>query len=70
MGLALLSHAFADYAERGHRRVELSVDADSPAGAPRLYTRAGMQARESYVVYAKELRGGRDYSTLPEDTGA
>ncbi|PZS06316.1 MAG: hypothetical protein DLM70_05260, partial [Chloroflexi bacterium] len=42
LGLALLRHAFAEYERRGMRRVELSVDSESPTGAPRLYERAGM----------------------------
>jgi mycothiol synthase len=60
LGLALLRHALAEYQRRGVRKVALSVDAESITGAPRLYGRAGMHVRESYVIYLKELRPGRD----------
>jgi GNAT superfamily N-acetyltransferase len=64
LGLLLLRQAFAGCAGRGMRHVELSVDSESPTGAPRLYTRAGMHPSETYTVYGKELRPGRDYSTF------
>jgi mycothiol synthase len=60
LGLALLRHALAEYYRRDVRKVALSVDAESITGAPRLYGRAGMHVRESYVIYLKELRPGRD----------
>lgn len=60
LGLALLRHAFAEYHRRGIHKVSLSVDAESITGAPRLYGRAGMRVRESYVIYLKELRPGVD----------
>jgi mycothiol synthase len=60
LGLALLRHAFTEYHRRGTRRVSLSVDAESITGAPRLYGRAGMRVRESYIVHLKELRPGVD----------
>ena len=63
LGLALLRHALAEYQRRGVRKVALSVDAESITGAPRLYGRAGMRVRESYVIYLKELRPGRDLGT-------
>jgi mycothiol synthase len=62
LGLALLRHALAEYHRRGTHKVALSVDAESITGAPRLYGRAGMGVRESYVLYLKELRPGRDLS--------
>jgi hypothetical protein len=49
--------------ERGIRRIELSVDADSSTGAPRLYTRAGMGVAQSYGVYRREIRPGADFTT-------
>ena len=58
LGLALLRHAFAEYRRRGVRKVGLSVDAESITGAPRLYGRAGMRVKESYVIHLKELRPG------------
>ena len=60
LGLAILRHALAEYQRRGVRKVALSVDAESITGAPRLYGRAGMRVRESYIIYLKELRPGRD----------
>ena len=61
LGLALLRRAFGEYRRRGVRRVELSVDAGSVTGAPRLYGRAGMRLKTAYVVYQKELRSGEDF---------
>jgi mycothiol synthase len=60
LGLALLRHAFTEYHRRGTRRVSLSVDAESITGAPRLYGRAGMRVRESFIIHLKELRPGVD----------
>src|SRR5215216_7363019 len=60
LGLALLRHAFTEYYGRGTHRVSLSVDAESITGAPRLYRRAGMRPRESYIIHLKELRPGVD----------
>jgi mycothiol synthase len=60
LGLALLRHAFTEYYRRNSHRVSLSVDAESITGAPRLYGRAGMCVRESYIVHLKELRPGVD----------
>ena len=62
LGLALLRHALAEYQRRGVDKVALSVDAESITGAPRLYGRAGMRVRESYVIHLKELRPGVDLS--------
>ncbi len=42
IGEALLRHSFRALHERGRRRVRLSVDAESPTGATRLYERVGM----------------------------
>jgi mycothiol synthase len=64
LGLALLRHALGEFYRRGVREVGLSVDAESATGAPRLYGRAGMQVEESYVLYQKELRPGRDVSEV------
>ena len=63
LGLALLRHAFTEYHRRGTRKVSLSVDAESITGAPRLYGRAGMRVRESYIIHLKELRPGVDLGT-------
>jgi mycothiol synthase len=68
LGLALLRHALAEYQRRGVDMVALSVDAESITGAPRLYGRAGMRLRESYIIHLKELRPGVDLGTrLDED---
>jgi mycothiol synthase len=68
LGLALLRHALAEYQRRGVDKVALSVDAESITGAPRLYGRAGMRVRESYVIHLKELRPGVDLGVrLDED---
>jgi mycothiol synthase len=66
LGLALLRHAFAEFHRRGIRKVGLSVDAESITGAPRLYGRAGMRVKESYVIHLKELRPGVDLGARPE----
>ena len=60
LGLALLRHAFGAFYDRGTRRVELGVDAQSPTGATRLYEGAGMRATHQFAVYQKELRPGED----------
>jgi mycothiol synthase len=66
LGLALLRHAFTEYHRRSVRKVLLSVDAESITGAPRLYGRAGMRVRESYVIHLKELRPGIDLGARSE----
>jgi mycothiol synthase len=66
LGLALLRHAFTEYHRRGTPRVSLSVDAESVTGAPRLYGRAEMRVRESYVIHLKELRPGVDLGKRSE----
>jgi mycothiol synthase len=59
LGLALLRHTFGEFYRRGLHAAGLSVDGDSPTGAPRLYTRAGMRVTKSLTRYRKELRPGR-----------
>lgn len=56
IALALLHTAFGELHRRGIPRVELSVDADSPTGATRLYERAGMREAYSWEVWEKPLR--------------
>jgi mycothiol synthase len=58
LGLALLHRTFAAYRARGITRVELSVDAQSGTGAPRLYDRAGMRIERHHQRWHKELRPG------------
>jgi mycothiol synthase len=55
IGLALLRHAFAEFYRRGEPRVALGVDAQNPAGATRLYERAGMHVAYEAIAFAKEL---------------
>ncbi len=43
IGAALLRRSFAMFAGRGLRRALLSVDAENPTGATRLYERVGMR---------------------------
>jgi ribosomal protein S18 acetylase RimI-like enzyme len=62
LGLALLRHAFALLYERGARRIELDVDADSLTGATRLYERAGMRRQRTTVLHSLEIRPGREMS--------
>jgi len=67
LGLALLRHALTEYHRRGIHKVSLSVDAESITGAPKLYGRAGMRVRESYVVHLKELRPGVDLGVRSDE---
>ena len=55
---AMLRHAFAGLYDRGVTHIGLSVDAQSPTGAPRIYERAGMQLDQSYFLFERELRPG------------
>jgi mycothiol synthase len=64
LGRALLETAFLALYQRGARTVELSVDADSPTNAPSVYRRAGMKVHRTVILYQKELRPGRDLSTV------
>jgi GNAT superfamily N-acetyltransferase len=58
LALALLRQAFAALWQRGIREVSLSVDSESPTGAPRVYSRAGMHVSKSFTLFQKELRAG------------
>ena len=60
VGLALLNHAFANFWQRGTRKVGLGVDGSSLTGATRLYERAGMRIARQFPLYEKELRAGVD----------
>lgn len=55
LGAALLAGAFVDLYARGARTVTLSVDADSPSGAPRLYLGAGMEVTQRYLAFEREI---------------
>jgi mycothiol synthase len=56
LGEALLLHAFGALHARGHRGVDLHVDAESVTGATRLYERVGMSAHPRFATWEKELR--------------
>jgi mycothiol synthase len=51
LAIALLQHVFRHFAALGLGRVGLSVDAENPTGAVRLYERAGMSVARKYVRY-------------------
>lgn len=50
LGAALIADAFVDLYARGARSVALTVDSDSPSGAPDLYLAAGMRVTRRYLV--------------------
>lgn len=56
IGLALLQHAFADFARRGYQHTGLGVDASSLTGADRLYRKAGMREIKREFTFEKVLR--------------
>jgi mycothiol synthase len=60
---ALLRSAFATFRERGVATVMLNVDRDNTTGATRLYERAGMRLRRSWLVVAKTLTAAPQNST-------
>jgi mycothiol synthase len=62
LGHALLLTAFNEFYRRGEKIVALSVDAESPTGATRLYERAGMNVYQEFALYEKELRPGKPFS--------
>jgi len=55
IGRALLLHEFGVLYEGGARAVMLSVDADSPTGATRVYERVGMRVVRRIDVFGKAL---------------
>ncbi|MFA4966348.1 MAG: GNAT family N-acetyltransferase [Thermoleophilia bacterium] len=57
LGGALLGHAFAEFARRGQRRLELGVDAEGATQPLRLYERAGMHVTFVYELFARRLAG-------------
>lgn len=56
IALALLQTAFAEFHRRGIPRAELSVDAENPTGATRLYELAGMREAFSWEFWEKPIR--------------
>ncbi len=55
LGLALLEHAFAEFAARGFPAVILGAEDASPTGADRLYERAGMRVTHRRARYKRLL---------------
>jgi mycothiol synthase len=55
LGLALLQRTFRLFHARGERSVGLGVDSENPAGALRLYERAGMHVHLETLTYEKSL---------------
>jgi mycothiol synthase len=55
LGLALLLRSFAELRSRGKRGVGLGVDGLNPAGAVRLYERAGMHVVRRFDQFKKQL---------------
>lgn len=56
LGMALLTHAFGKFYERGFRTVGLGVDTQNVSGATRLYERAGMRPKTRFDRVEKVLR--------------
>lgn len=69
LAFTMLRAVFGELYRRGEREVSLSVDSESPTGASRVYSRAGMSVTHSVTVYRKQLRPGKDYSALPLNSG-
>jgi mycothiol synthase len=59
LAIALLQHVFRHFAASGLKSAALSVDAENPTGAVRLYERVGMHVARRDVRYEK-VRGGSD----------
>jgi mycothiol synthase len=55
LGEALLRRSFAALHARGQRKVRLTVDAENPTGATRLYERAGMRVLRQANTWEREL---------------
>jgi len=66
LGFALLTRAFRELYGLGLSRMALTVDAENPTGATRLYERAGMRIGQQYAAYGKELRPGIELVDLDE----
>jgi mycothiol synthase len=59
LAIGLLRLVFRHFADQGLERVGLSVDAENPTGAVRLYERAGMHVARRDIRY-ELVRDGRD----------
>jgi hypothetical protein len=63
----MLRHAFSAFLSQGVTHIGLSVDAQSPTGAPKIYERAGMSLDQSFILYERELRPGRVVGAGPTE---
>lgn len=57
IGMALLHRSVATFADRGLRRVLVSVDAQIPTGATALYERVGMRVVKRWDVWERSMSG-------------
>jgi ribosomal protein S18 acetylase RimI-like enzyme len=64
LALAILHHAFREFAARGKPRAGLGVDSQNLTGATRLYEKAGMRLVREGREYELLVREGRDIRTL------
>ena len=69
-GLAgyMLKRSFYEFYKRGKKAVSLNVDGESLTGAVRLYEKVGMKIISCYDRYEKELRPGKEISTISVKT--
>jgi GNAT superfamily N-acetyltransferase len=67
LALAMLHHSFGAFLSQGVTHIGLSVDAQSPTGAPKIYERAGMSLDQSFILYERELRPGRVVGAGPTE---
>jgi ribosomal protein S18 acetylase RimI-like enzyme len=51
LGTLLLRTSFAQFHDRGYRRVSLGVDSENATGAVRLYESVGMHASADWALY-------------------
>ena len=65
-GLAsyMLRQTFYEQYQRGKKGVDLHVDASNLTGALRLYKKVGMNVDKVYDTYEKEIRPGKEISTV------
>ena len=57
LGVALLSHTFAELKRRGQLHVSLGVDAEAEHNALGVYEKVGMKATQTHLLYEKVLAG-------------
>ena len=57
IGAALLHRSFGSFADRGHQRVRVNVDAENPTGATAVYERAGMRVVNRWDLWERLSAG-------------